>query len=331
MNQFYLKNKLNFILAMLVLIVLISCNPSNTKKSNKNFVAIINESDTIRQESLDSIASDQILELRKKALSIFLREKLLMKESQKYNIDIQSYIEKMVNKKTELPSELEIKKFIINSPNFDYQSASYSLTNIKRTERTLELLDSLKQVYDVKVFLQPSNFKRIEIGDIHSINIASDKGDIEVYIISNFECPSCNRIKAELKSLYEKFYEHVSFKYIYYSSYIDSSGLACEAAANQGKFIEMYEALIENYDNLHKDSICYTLANKIGLDMNKFANDMNNPSTLKKLMINKEAITKLGVYSTPSFVVNKLLLDDKYAINYLEKVIINELEKINKL
>lgn len=167
MNQFYLKNKLIFILAMLVLIVLISCKPSNTMKKDKNFVVVISESDTIRQESLDSIASDQILELRKNALSIFLREKLLKKESKKYNIDIQSYIEKMVIQKTKLPSELAIKKFLINNPNFDYQSASYNLTKINRTERTIELLDSLKQVYKVKIFLQPSNFRRIDIKDIH--------------------------------------------------------------------------------------------------------------------------------------------------------------------
>ena len=48
---------------------------------------------------------------------------------------------------------------------------------------------------------------------------------------------------------------------------------------------------------------------------------INDKEILKNLMINKERLITKGIYSTPTFIVNGKVLDNKYAIHYLEDVI----------
>ncbi len=201
------------------------------------------------------------------------------------------------------------------------------LKSIKLKERQYQYIDSLKQYYPLRIKLRPPFYNKIETKDLFSQNITTDKSTVEVYIISDFSCISCQKAEIELQKLYKKYNKKVNFRFVYFSDYIDKSAIACEAAANQGKFRQMHDKIFENIAELHQDSVYFRFARDIGIDVNKFSTDMNDDKILKRLMKNKNYLIENGIYSTPTFIVNEIILDHKYAIHYIEDLIIDELNK----
>lgn len=126
-----------------------------------------------------------------------------------------------------------------------------------------------------------------------------------------------------------KYNNTIAFKFIYFSNYIEKDALACEAATKQNKFRQMHDVIIKNTELLHQDSIYYDFAKKIGLNINEFNKDMKDNQALKKLLNNKEHLISNEIYSTPTYIVNGKVFADKYAVDYLEDVIIKELKMKN--
>ena len=110
---------------------------------------------------------------------------------------------------------------------------------------------------------------------------------------------------------------------MYFSSYIDKAGLASEAASNQNAFTDMHNKMHET-DLFINENVYLKLAKELDLNIERFTKDINNSDILLKLTQNRELLIKKEIYSTPAFIVNKKLLDGKYAVDYLEKVIKNE-------
>lgn len=91
----------------------------------------------------------------------------------------------------------------------------------------------------------------------------------------------------------------------------------------------MHDILFKNSALLQNDSIYFEFAKELGLNMNEFKKDMKDKNILKGLIVNKELLISNGIYSTPTFIVNGKILDNKYAIDYLEDVIIKDLNNEN--
>lgn len=164
--------------------------------------------------------------------------------------------------------------------------------------------------------------------DIHYNLLAGNRSVVDVYIVSDYKCPKCRAITDKLRALYNVF-DGVSFKYVYFSSYIDKSALAVEAAANQDKFFEMHKLLLETSEWMSNDSIFYQMAWDLELDMDQFVLDMHSAEILKTLIRNKERIINKGINSTPTYIVNGKVIDDVYALDYLQDFIENELAQLN--
>lgn len=77
---------------------------------------------------------------------------------------------------------------------------------------------------------------------------------------------------------------------------------------------------------INGDSLSYSLAREIGLDMSKFKQDINDNTIIQKLIDNRDYLISNNIYSTPTFIVNGKILDNRNAIEYLEDVIIEELK-----
>ncbi len=145
-----------------------------------------------------------------------------------------------------------------------------------------------------------------------------------VYIISDFKCSTCRKTESKIKKIIDKFKDKIEFRFVYHSSYIDKCALAVEAASKQENFLQMHDQLFKK--DLSDNKVYNEIAKKLDIDIDKFNNDMNNNNILKKLTENRELLISKDVYSTPTFIVNTKLLDGKYAVDYLEKIIENELK-----
>ena len=141
----------------------------------------------------------------------------------------------------------------------------------------------------------------------------------KIYVYGNTE--------RRLRKIILKYGKSVSFRFVYYSEYIDKKALLAEAAANQGKFVEMHDFLFDHPEIKGEDQSILKFAKELGVDMEEFEKDIMNPETLKKLIINKQRITKQNIYVTPSFVINNKLINDEFSLYILENLINEELEK----
>ncbi|HKL17508.1 MAG TPA: thioredoxin domain-containing protein, partial [Halalkalibaculum sp.] len=80
-----------------------------------------------------------------------------------------------------------------------------------------------------------------------------------------------------------------------------------EAAKNQGKFLEMHNMLFENQQQWASGSAQARIlgyAKEIGLDLDKFKEDLNAAETQKAVMEEKQEGVQMGVDSTPTFFIN---------------------------
>ena len=88
------------------------------------------------------------------------------------------------------------------------------------------------------------------------------------------------------------------------------SALAAMAAAKQGKFWEMHDALFANQSQLSEAKID-ELAKQIGLDFTQFKKDENDPRI--RQLINRDMVEaqRNGVHGTPTIFINGRLLRNR--------------------
>lgn len=153
---------------------------------------------------------------------------------------------------------------------------------------------------------------------------------------SDFQCPYCALVdQTIIAPVLEKklsgltvVFKHLPLKSIHPNAVI--SAVASEAAHIQGKFFEYKELLYENQDEWSYLSdpkptfIAYAKA--IGLDENKFINDLNSSALQEKIENAYTFGIENGLNSTPSLFLN----GEKISVRTpeeLEKLILSELSE----
>lgn len=304
-----------------------NCTDKNKENCTHEVIATL-DGENIYLNQIDSIIGMQIYEQRLNALQMFASRLILIKEAEKNDISLSQLVEEQINNKCDEVTKQDIDRYRFKN-DFNIIDTAYMISQIKnekQKERQFQYIDSLKQYYPLRIKLRPPFFNTIETSNLFYQNL-TDSATLEVYIISDFNCVSCQKIKIELEKLYKKYNKRVNFRFVYFSDYIDKSAIACEAAARQNYFKKMHDKIFENKTNLNHDSIYYRFAREIGMNIEIFSKDMNDEEILKKLMDNKKYLIANNIYSTPVFIINKKVLDHKYSIHYLEDIIVEELSK----
>ena len=142
--------------------------------------------------------------------------------------------------------------------------------------------------------------------------------DAKVTLIeyADFQCPACANYHPIVKNVLEAYGDKVLFVYREFPLYTihPNSGIsaqAAEAAGLQGKFWEMYDLL---YKNQQEWSVAATsrvvadnfdvYARSLGLDLDKFHQDINSDQVLKKIKRDVDGGIAAAVGQTPTFYVN---------------------------
>lgn len=124
---------------------------------------------------------------------------------------------------------------------------------------------------------------------------------------ADFECGHCKSTAPVLDTLVKKYPESVQvvFKHFPLSFHTQAkrAAAAAEAAAIQGRFWEMHNAIFAT-QNMLSDELITGHAKAIGLDIEKFQKDWNAPSTIAKVEQSRAEGEKLGVQATPAVYVN---------------------------
>jgi protein-disulfide isomerase len=150
----------------------------------------------------------------------------------------------------------------------------------------------------------------------HAAGSANAKVTLVEY--GDYECPHCGRAYPVVKKIQETMGDKLQFVFRNFPlTQAHPNALhaaeAAEIAARQGKYWEMHDILFENQDALDDDSLT-TYAEQIGLDVEKFMEDLQNDTFEEKVREDFMGGVESGVNGTPTFFINGARYND--AVDY---------------
>ena len=288
----------------------------------------------VRQDLFDQL--NRIYAIRKIALDETIKEKLLEIEADKQNISQQDLLNSIINPENRdklLKKYIEKNEYYLGISDFEGKLSTYDLDSKKGqeilTKRFSDFLvrsyvDSIKKIHNTRILLKPPSPPLIDISRLLIHQRGNLKSRIKCIIISDFECSFCRKGHPVFDSLYLKYHDLVNFGYINYGSYVTPSALSSECAANQGKFWEMHDSLYK-LNELPDSAQIFKIAAKLNLNMDKFKSDFNNAAFKKQIDSTFRILSSLGIYGTPTILINNKLIYNSTSIDEIESILLQEL------
>jgi protein-disulfide isomerase len=161
-------------------------------------------------------------------------------------------------------------------------------------------------------------------------HIQGDKNaPIELVEYGDYQCPHCGAAYPIIKSIQKKLGNKLKFVFRNFPlaeshPNATNAAIATEAAAVQGKFWEMHDAVFEHQRDL-SDAALIKCAQKTGLDISKFKSDFDKQEIQDKVQSDLESGVRSGVNGTPSFFIN----GKKYNDSWDEAVLLEYLQSLS--
>jgi len=169
----------------------------------------------------------------------------------------------------------------------------------------------------VKLASKQDNDEKINASSISTI-LPSDhvKGGEGAHAIlieySDFQCPACGSYAPVVKKLGEELGEELQIVYRHFPlpqhKNAKLAAVVAEAAGMQGKFWEIHDMIFENQrewsESDKANEIFLGYISQLGLDMDKFSQDIGSAELQKKINNTYIDGVKIGLNSTPTFFLN---------------------------
>jgi thiol-disulfide isomerase/thioredoxin len=321
-----------------------SCN-RNAGKQKADVIAEINgieisssELDKlVQQELFDEL--NRIYNIRDLALTELVSNKVLEQEAAKHNKSVPDFLraytdsvighysyDSLVAKyNLDTPAAMLYKTSMMQIPPDTYEGRLNQRNKLEYIIRS-RLTDSLINKGDVKRFLYPPKSPGINMGKQAISYRGNMESDVTLYLISDFDCGKCIGLHPVYDSLYNKYRDKVRFGYVNYSGTASPLIIASEAMNNQGKFWEFYNTVFKINAMIDSARI-FNIADSLRLDMDKFTADFNSWDIANKITENFNAIEAMGIYATPTVIVNDRLLFNSGSYDEIARLIDIELDK----
>lgn len=155
---------------------------------------------------------------------------------------------------------------------------------------------------------------------------------------SDFQCPACKAYEDIIKEIRNAYsaedlrivYRHFPLRSIHPNA--DLAAQATEAAGEEGKFWEMKDELFKNQAEWSKEKdprgLFGAYAKAIGLDIAEFEEDLL-PEDDSKERVEKDyqSGVALGINSTPTFILNGVVIKNPQTVDEFKALIDAELKK----
>jgi Na+/H+ antiporter NhaA len=168
---------------------------------------------------------------------------------------------------------------------------------LPRRLRIRALLGSAEQLTDLYIDVDP---------DRDHIR-GPREAPVTVVEYGDFECPYCGQAEPVVRELLRDFadvryvWRHLPLNDVHVNAQLAAE--ASEAAADQGKFWEMHDLLLEHQDALRPDDlVAYAL--QLGLDVDRFSEALRTHSGAARIAEDVDGADLSGVSGTPTFFIN---------------------------
>lgn len=149
----------------------------------------------------------------------------------------------------------------------------------------------------------------------HVLDDAGEGAPVLVEFL-DFECEACGAVYPVIEDIRKQYDGEMTYVARYFNTNHANSmnaALAAEAAAQQGKFEEMYRKLFESQPEWAEQQESQAdkirgYAEELGLDMQAYDQAVADPATQQRVEEDHNAGLSLGVQGTPTFFLNGELL-----------------------
>ncbi len=171
------------------------------------------------------------------------------------------------------------------------------------------------EIMDTTIDPHQEIMEKISLEDVPT----KGKKGAEVVVVeySDFQCPFCKRGKDMLPEILKQYEGKISVSYkqlpLRNHNWAMPAAIASECAYQQGndKFWEMHDKLFDNQKQItleNSEQKFNQFAKEIGLDTKKFDACLDSPDIKAKVENDVAEATAIGVQSTPTFVVNGMIV-----------------------
>jgi len=168
---------------------------------------------------------------------------------------------------------------------------------LPRRLRIRALLGSAEQLTDLYIDVDPDrdHFR------------GPREAPVTVVEYGDFECPYCGQAEPVVRELLRDFgdiryvWRHLPLNDVHLNAQLAAE--ASEAAADQGKFWELHDLMLDHQDRLRPDDlVAYAL--ELGLDVERFSETLRVHSGAARVAEDVDSADLSGVSGTPTFFIN---------------------------
>jgi NhaA family Na+:H+ antiporter len=131
---------------------------------------------------------------------------------------------------------------------------------------------------------------------------------LELIMYGDFQCPYCtaaqrivDRVRTRLDGRLRFVFRHLPLHEVHPDA--QRAAEAAEAAAAQGRFWEMHDALYSNGGQFSLDDLS-AVAKRLGLDVERFRAELIDGTYAARVERDAEGARAAGIAATPAFIVN---------------------------
>lgn len=166
-----------------------------------------------------------------------------------------------------------------------------------------------------------ANKSRIEDANSGTVG-GNPKGDVTIVEFFDYKCGYCRSVHPTMKQLLE---DDKNVRVIYKEFPIlgqvsTQAARYALAARNQGKYIEMRDALFDPDTQLELSALP-EMAKSLGLDMDRVAKDIASKEIAAEIRDNIELAQELGIHGTPAFIIGDRLLPGAGGLNDMKQLV----------
>ena len=133
------------------------------------------------------------------------------------------------------------------------------------------------------------------------------QGKVTVVEFFDYQCPHCLDMAPVIESIIKSNPDvRIVFKDFPIRGPMSETAAKAALAANlQGKYYQLNHALLTSKQQPLTEAIIFTIAQNVGLDVNKLKTDMNSPAIAKQLQANLKLAQDLKLFGTPAIFVGQ--------------------------
>ena len=311
-------------------------------QSENEVVATINGK-KITQKDIDDSVIGQLLPLQQQlytirsiALENLIIKTLLDNEAKKRSISVEELRASLTAGKIEISSADVEKSYLENVSAFASMNPEEAKERIRldlETQARMRIyrasVQKLREDANIEKYLDDRLFPVINI-NTDGPKIGSSSAKVTIVAFSDFRCSFCRQSAGTIKQILQNYGDRVNivFKHLPLQPKSINAAQVSVCADEQGRFWDYHDSLFVSED--FSDGAFIKLAEKLDLNIPVFKNCMISAKARAVILKDMEEAKRLGIDSTPNFIINGKLVRGAITFEDFSRFIENELRNSQK-